>query len=177
MGEKFQPGNNNDTSNASGKAEFIRFNSYRDIDQKRNSDTKPLKNSLSQRRIRATRLTLSLGILCTFEREQSVSCCSTGREKLDHLLLFNLYFWRNCYVTNVSSDNRNVQLTTQSLNSLSIPQPGAVYQHSVQQTNRHLKVSVSLCFTGRKLSYGPRFKIVLSEKLYLFCLRELRIKI
>ena len=38
-------------------------------------------------------------------------------------MFFNLYFWRNCYVTNISSDNRNVQITTQSLNSFSIPQP------------------------------------------------------
>ena len=43
----------------------------------------------------ATRLTLSLGLQCTFEREQSVSFCFTGRDKPERLLLFfDLYFWR-----------------------------------------------------------------------------------
>ena len=40
---KFIPGNNNDTFKTSGKSEFIWFSSYRDIGQKRNSDTKSLK--------------------------------------------------------------------------------------------------------------------------------------
>ena len=155
---KFLPGNKNDTCNTSGKSEFIWFNSYyRNIGQKRNSDTKSLKNSISQRRIR---LLDSLGawVSCAHSKEDSLYPAISRVETLDRLLFFNLHFWRNCYVTNIASDNRNHFVkcsTTQSLNSLSILRinfsTGAVYQHSVQQTDRHLKnKSVSFRFTGRK---------------------------
>ena len=61
---KLRPGNNNDTYNTSDKSESFWFSSYRDIGQKRNSHTKSLKNSISQRRIRLLDLlTSSLGLL------------------------------------------------------------------------------------------------------------------
>ena len=129
----------------------------------------------------ATRLTLSLGLLFTFEREQSVSLCFTGRDKLDRLLFYNLYFGRNCYVTNVVSDNRNHFVkcsTTQSLNSLSSLRPnfstGAVYQHLASKLTGIRWQSVSLfslvensCGLGMKAAL-LRFKITLREKLYSF---------
>ena len=61
---KLRPGNNNDAYNTSSKSESFWFSSYRDIGQKRNSRTKSLKSSISQRRIRLLDLlTSSQGLL------------------------------------------------------------------------------------------------------------------
>ena len=42
------------------------------------------------------------------EGGQCVSFCFTVRDKLERLLFFDLYFWRNCYVTSVPCDNRKM---------------------------------------------------------------------
>ena len=117
------------------------------------------------------------------ERLISKNCCFTDRDKLDRLLFFNLYFWRNCYVPNVASENRNHFVkcsTTQWLNSLSSLRlkfsTGAAYQHLARKLTGVRWQSVSFCFTGRRQLWTRaawkqsllRFKITLREKLYSF---------
>ena len=100
----------------------------------------------------------------------------TGRDKLDRLLFFNLYFWRSCYVSSVACDNRNHFVkcsTTQSLNSLSSLRPnfssGALYQHLARQIDRHSKDD-SLYPSVSGVEKQLWTQITLSEKpVYSFC--------